>query len=245
MDTIGQTENVRCRMSVTDCFLCGSLSDRGGYATLSPRIRLAADIAPLVPGHSLMYPTTHLQCIAQYSHVGLAEFVRALKSLGSSGVLSSPLLFFEHGVQPGGTSIAGCCDHAHVHVLSFQRSFPESLSVDKHQTRAGLSGILDDLLAREEQSGKIRFLAELPLSQLSALNNIEYCWMSSDIDLVRAFSVFIPERQYIRKLAAELIGHYSFETWNRYDSDAAAEWTKVLLRQLWQSSPQLDLQSDA
>jgi len=205
-----------------NCFLCDNLMlDRDGSVDLLPGIRMAADIAPLRSSHSLIYTVEHFPSSAHLSHGVLRNLVDALDCVRRLPMFSGhDLCFFEHGVQPGRSSIVGCCDHAHVHVLPVRNR--SAGTTDNKPLE------IDELLDRECEAGRVRRIGSLPLLEVSSLQNQEYCWMGSDLSELRAFSLLRPERQYVRSLAAALAGRGEYKTWDCYDDNSARVTTSKL-----------------
>ncbi len=199
-----------------DCFLCGDLSDRNGFIELDESLRLVADIAPLAPHHLLMYSSVHEASLAHLAKHKVAQFEKHLLAVSNSRIFDGKVpLFFEHGVQPGRANIVGCCDHAHVHLLPLDAKLEP-----RHR--------IEQILIEQAKSHVIKLEAPLPLQEVRALHDDEYCWIGTDLRDLRAFRLLLPERQYVRKIVGQLLGISMYESWNAYDDDAAKLTTAAL-----------------
>jgi ATP adenylyltransferase len=90
-------------------------------------------LGPLVPGHSLLCPKTHLRSFAELPRDLDQELVSVTEKLRGAlaGLYDVPVHLFEHGMATGGTRTLCTVDHAHLHFvpLLFQ-PFSSDLSAD-------------------------------------------------------------------------------------------------------------------
>lgn len=203
-----------------NCFLCSDLSDRDGSIAVTAAFRIAADIAPLKRDHCLFYTTNHHLSFSDLSQKMLNEAAKALASVSILPMFSKKaLLYFEHGPSQARMGQIGCCDHAHIHILpTTRRSMRNSrLNEDRRS-----------LLRSEERAGKIRFVGTMDIEKLKRLYGQNYFWIGDNTEALDAFALEKPERQYLRQVAAKLLGATKYQTWDMYDIEAAKRTTRKL-----------------
>jgi hypothetical protein len=204
-----------------DCFLCSDLSDRNGSIAVTAAFQIAADIAPLNRDHCLFYTTKHDLSFSGLSRKMLRGAADALASLSTLPMFSKKeVLYFEHGPSQARIDIVGCCNHAHIHILP---------TVDERGLqRPSAAEVCRLLLEREERAGKIRFTGKIRIEELEKLKGQNYFWIATNIQALQVFAIVQPERQYLRHVAALLLGLPKYQTWELYDDDAAKRTTQKL-----------------
>jgi ATP adenylyltransferase len=76
-------------------------------------------LGPLVPGHSLLCPKTHLRSFAELPRSLDQEFLSVKEELRGAlaRLYEAPVHLFEHGMATGGTRTLCTVDHAHLHFV--------------------------------------------------------------------------------------------------------------------------------
>ena len=102
-----------------------------------------ADIAPIKSGHVLVCPNNHYTSLANTSPLEVslilsfvAELRRKWEACGFHTIIS------EHGTGVRGGPSNACCEHAHLHVLPFQKEGDVRAIIDIYHDVGGVPNIL-------------------------------------------------------------------------------------------------------
>lgn len=193
-----------------DCFLCGDLTDRGGRFALDAGLALTSDIAPLAPGHLLLFTESHVGSFAAADTASLERFEKAINRVLDHPVLQGrPVLLFEHGTDGIEPMEAGCTDHAHIHILPVpldQAGLPATTA------RTALAHLRDGVAGPS-----FRF------KDIGQLAGTDYFWLADRDLVVHTVRPRHVERQVLRQIIAEAAGLAHHRTWDLFDEDAALE----------------------
>ncbi|WP_181871092.1 hypothetical protein [Sphaerisporangium album] len=152
----------------------------------SHNLSLIADLSPLTVGHLLLVSNRHYysfsQIIRDHEHE-VARF-RAAIYTNYSATFGPPLIF-EHG-STAEMDGSACITHAHWHFLPIDAD-----SVDRIMTRDGLHGV---------------HLSDMTRLADSAFSSAPYYYRSDDSDHMVYKAVHAMPRQYLRSVAAEVLG---------------------------------------
>lgn len=198
-------------MQNDSCVLCGDLATRDGRLDLGDGLALAADAAPLAPGHLLLHIRQHLPSFAAVD-AKILRRARAVVALveAEQRLADRGLLVFEHGTN-GDAPESGCVDHAHIHMMPFDRS------------RIAVGGIEANLpLNLVEPMGSIAF------GDLHRLVGTSYFWIADGTGDPILFRPHSTERQIMRRVVARMTGLERHRTWDLYDIEAAKAATARL-----------------
>jgi len=194
-----------------DCVLCGDLASRGGRLDLGDGLALAADAAPLLPGHALLFTTSHLPSFAASSPAQMVAAEEVLQRLcGLGRYAAGAVLVFEHGTTEA-TGGSGCVDHAHIHILPI----PDPLS-ERIEPEPRVPETIATLGPRR------------PFDRLPMLAGQAYFWVAGRHLQMLTIVPRSPERQVLRRIVATLLGLPRHRTWDLYDVDAASSTTDEL-----------------
>ena len=143
--------------NITTCCLCSQIAGHKDNDLISQLLgevayvrRVAMEtehfvaipsLGPLVPGHTLLCPKSHIKNLACLPHTLWAEYDKFKKRL--SNVLGS--LFhasshcFEHGSPPESSRVLCTVDHAHLHLVPTEAKVSELLLEDMSWQKVQLS----------------------------------------------------------------------------------------------------------
>jgi diadenosine tetraphosphate (Ap4A) HIT family hydrolase len=205
-----ETSEAQDRAAPEDCFLCGIIADRDDVPirTIFSRTEMPseallkteefiviADVAPVVPGHMLIFPVTHVSAISLLSPEGRGEIERL------RGVISRALkletgrasIAFEHGLC-GTSGRDGCgIDHAHLHVLPSP-------------------GDVGSVMRKAYDCREVESLKDLPI--MTSPGTQEYLVLIDERERCFYAEVRTPTRQFFRRVISEMLSN---EFWNWHD----------------------------
>lgn len=197
---------------MAECLLCSDLADRGGFIDLPHGFAVAADAAPLGPGHTLLHTRDHFPSFAAIGSERLLFAKKVLQQVTAVDFFAgSGFLAFEHGTSGVSSAAYGCVDHAHIHLLP--------LTGHAITARAALDTFPSELA---NAGAAIRF------EELADLASTEYFWIADRNLEPILFRPNRPERQILRRLIASALRLPSHRTWDLYDLDAAKATTFTL-----------------
>ena len=213
-------------LETNECCLCAQIHGRAPddlIAALLPEqpyarrvmyecdaFALVPSLGPLVPGHSLLCPKTHVRSFAELPARLDAVFTRVKSELQSrlAALYDAEVHVFEHGVAAGGTRTLCTVDHAHMHLVPLPRALADVTPAGRW---VPCEASLSDLRARAAGQEYIYYESAAGERRLRA----------ADTEL---------ESQFMRKVIAERLGTPGRWDW-RVDpepSAADAAWRRFV-----------------
>lgn len=215
-------------LNVAECCLCSQIAGQQSNDLIArmlpdqpyvrrvmldtPSFSVVPSLGPLVRGHSLVCPKSHIRSFAHLNSRGYDEFQRLKRSLRSTlqRLYATSVHLFEHGMATTGNRILCTVDHAHMHFVP--------LPQDVH-----IEGV--------EQTGWTQFDGSLDaLTRLSG--GREYIFYEGPDGTSR---LLVPEddmfeSQYMRKLLAKSLSRGEKWNWKEHpDAPAADEaWRRFI-----------------
>ncbi len=202
------------------CFLCGPLTDRGGFVAVGSGIGVTGDLAPIQNGHALLFHEEHYLSFSRVPDASMVVVKEACHTLSEYwGNRSRTSIFFEHGPLGGSGNFVGCCDHAHIHSLPVS----DELVASEGEVAHAISRRLHE----EVGKGNVRSVDQISVDDLSNLKDIEYFWFSVDLNTLLVFELLKPERQFMRRITSQILGVETYRTWDMVDFSSAAQTTEI------------------
>jgi diadenosine tetraphosphate (Ap4A) HIT family hydrolase len=103
-----------------DCSFCDEFAQSTGETRIVARTHnrvVLPTIGSFTPGYLLYMPYEHITAFADLNQAELRECEQHINQLRSSlAAFYGPLIVAEHGPREGDLG-AGCCDHAHIHLV--------------------------------------------------------------------------------------------------------------------------------
>ena len=162
-------------------------------------------LGPLVPGHCLLCPKTHIRSFAALDRSGYAAYTAMKATLRERlrECHSGEIHVFEHGMAATGNRVVCTVDHAHMHFVPLPSGFDAGLD----HAWIPFDGSLDAL--RELAGGAEYVLYETPAGAAYLLK-------------AKASGI---ESQHMRRLIAGALGSNSHWNWRTAPDAAAADRT--------------------
>lgn len=188
----------------TNCKICNVLLSKKSK-TITDQILVENDyyfaissIGGFVPGWTLIFPKSHkLNLADDYSNKDFLSFTSYVNDVVSSEY--GQCVIFEHGANSNGSDTSCGVNHAHLHIVPFDRNL--------------------ELLALQEAP---KFIwKQTDITGVSNIVNGEeylFCANSYDLDNTRGVisKLVIPQSQFFRKILAKAIGLNNLYDYKRY-----------------------------
>lgn len=205
------------------CCLCGQIEGRKDndlIAQLLPGVPYARRImmesasfaalpslGPLVKGHTLLCPKSHIRSFASFGRRLHAEYLEVKNRLKNRlcQIYASEITLFEHGMATDGDRILCTVDHAHMHFLPLGNTSLSRLPGEDRWTE--FDGTLEML--RQLTRGREYIYSETPDGAHRVLTR------SSEV----------LASQYMRKVIAKKLGHPQHWDWKATPNPKAADET--------------------
>lgn len=205
-------KQTRCTMS---CDFCAEIS-----APRTAKSRIAYDngafvamptLGCFVDGYTLVLPKKHVPSFAALDQeASLAGAAVVEKTRAALEKLYGRCIVAEHGAADGCSMGAGCCDHAHVHVIPLGDKSERVL--EEYRATGG----------KEQVAGDWR--------QLAGFTGLPYLMLSTEPGVYRIWAA-TPQfhRQFVRRVAAGLVDKVAWYNWREFHFVPGMVRTKVAL----------------
>jgi diadenosine tetraphosphate (Ap4A) HIT family hydrolase len=206
------------------CCLCGQIAGRQEDDLIArmlpgePYVRrimmesrsfaVVPSLGPLVPGHCLLLPKSHVTSFARLAGELDAEYqqVKAELKEGLRARFGSEATLFEHGMDAAGDRVLCSVDHAHMHFLPLPHALEPAMAQRREEDWVEVDGRLGTL--RDASRGR------------------EYVYYETQDGVRRLATRERPfESQYMRQVLAARVGRAERWNWREAPDPRAADRT--------------------